>query len=457
MNQGNLSRRGFIQQSLAALAAAGLPVWYAREVVAAYEDKKESKKADANDRILMGAIGIGSPQSRGSYIMGQAAAKEGVQYVAVCDVDAGHRDKAVGQVKAALDKRKLKGDVASFEDYRELLANKDIVAVTIATPDHWHALTAIAALKAGKDVYCEKPLSLTVAEGRAIADVARKTGRVFQTGSMQRSEFNGRFRLACELVRNGRIGKVKTIEARVGNNPTSPELPKVDPPKGLNWNFWLGPTPEVDYVELTKDKHTFTRGHYEFRWWYEYSGGKITDWGAHHNDIAQWALDMDAGGPVAVEATGTKPSDSRNAYNTHPKFEITYTYADGVKLLCKSDGENGVHFAGDDGKWIFVSRGKIEASDKKLIDEPLPSGAKRLYASPGNDHMANFVECVRSRKAPICTAEIGHRSATVCHIGAIALRLGKKLKWDPEKERFDDDEANKMLSRAYRSPWKLEV
>jgi predicted dehydrogenase len=453
MHKGNLSRRGFLQHSVAALAAGGLPVWFARELVAA-EDKPKPRAVAANDRIIMGAIGIGSPQSRGRAIMGAAASKDGVQYVAVCDVDKRHRERAVDDVKKA---SKTKGDVAAFEDFRELLAKKDINAVTIATPDHWHALVAVAALKAGKDVYCEKPLSLTIADGRAIADVAKKTGRVFQTGSQQRSEMKGFFRLAAELVRNGRLGKIKKIETRIGSNPVSPELPKVEPPKELNWNFWLGPTPMVDYVELTKNKQVFTRCHYEFRWWYEYSGGKITDWGAHHNDIAQWGMNMDASGPVAVEATGTKPSESHNAYNTHPDFEIHYTYADGTPLVCMSKGENGIRFEGEDGKWIFASRGKIEASDKKLLDEPLPTGAVRLHAAPNGDHMLDFLTAIRSGGKTACPAEVGHRSATVCHLGSIALRLGKKLKWDPKQERFDDEEANKMIQRPYRAPWKLEV
>ena len=465
MHKGNLSRRGFMRGSLAALTAAGLPLWYAREVIA-LEARADDKKVADDALIKMGAIGIGSPASRGSHIMTLAAKEKGVQYIAVCDVDKRHRERAVEQVNKA---NKEKADVKAYEDFRELLDNKDVAAVTIATPDHWHALVAIAALKKGKDVYCEKPLSLTVVEGRAIAAVAKKTGRIFQVGSQQRSEFGGKFRLACELVRNGRIGKLKKIETRIGSNPTSPELPAVKPPEGLNWDFWLGPAPISDYHFLEKEtvekkdkeekksKKVYTNCHYEFRWWYAYSGGKITDWGAHHNDIAQWALDMDNSGPVAVEATGTKPSNQTNTYNCHPDFEIHYTYANGVPLVCTSKGENGVRFEGEDGKWIFVSRGKIEASDKKLLEEPLKDDAVRLYASPGNNHMLNFLQCVRSRKQTVCPPEVGHRSGTVCHIGAIALRLGKKLKWDPIKERFDDDEANKMLSREMRAPWKLEV
>jgi predicted dehydrogenase len=462
MHKGNLSRRGFLQRSLAGLTVgAGLPGWYAREVLASAE-QQTARPASANDRIIMGAIGIGSPQSRGSGIAGDAlrTGKGTVSYVAVCDVDGRHRQRAVEQMK-----RNSQTDVQAYRDFRELLDRKDINAVTIATPDHWHALVALDALRKGKDVYCEKPLTLTVAEGQALVKAARETGRVFQVGSQQRSD--NRFRLACELVRNGRIGKVKRVETRIGANPTSPPLPKVDPPKELDWDFWLGPTPKVDYVELVDGRRTLTRCHYEFRWWYDYSGGKMTDWGAHHNDIAQWGLGMDESGPVAVEAEGKAPAQEPNRYNCHPTFKVTYTYANGTQLVCSHgtlegapDAKeqrhgNGVLFVGEDGRWIFVSRGQLAASDKKLIEEPLPAGATRLYVS--QSHMGNFLDCVRSRKPTICTAEIGHRSVTVCHIGVIALRTGKKLRRDPVREQFDDAEANRWLSRPMRAPWKLEA
>ena len=453
MNEGNLSRRGFMQRSLGAMAVAGLPAWYAQESFAADQDNKsaEKKQNGANDRIVMGAIGIGSPQSRGRAIMHDATNQKGVVYVAACDVDSRHLDRAAEDIKKA--NKVAAPEIAKFKDFRELLANKDINAVTIATPDHWHALVAIAALKAGKDVYCEKPLTLTIAEGQAIVKVVQATGRVFQVGSQQRSD--ARFRLACELVRNGRIGKISRIETRIGSNPVSPVLPKVDPPKELDWNFWLGPTPMVDYVEMKQGNNILTRCHYEFRWWYDYSGGKITDWGAHHNDIAQWAMGTDNTGPIAVEATGTAPSTDPNSYNCHPDFEITYTYASGTKVVCMSKGENGIHFEGEDGKWIFVSRGTIRASDDKLIKEPLPKDATKLYVS--NNHMGNFMNCVRSREKPICNVEVGFRSVSVCHLGGIALRLGKKLKWDPEGQQFDDADANKMLSRPMRGEWKIET
>ncbi len=435
MERGNLSRRGFLRRSLAALAAAGLPAWYARETFAARqrETAARARRADANSRIVLGAIGCGG---QGTHIMNEARQDKNVQVVAVCDVDATHR-KTIA--------KKVGNDCKDFEDFRQLLDNGDINAVTVGTPDHWHTLIAIAAMKKGKDVYCEKPLTLTIAEGKALAKVAKETGRIFQVGSQQRSD--ARFRLACELVRNGRLGKVKTVETWIGSNPKGGPFKVSQPPPELNWDFWQGQTPNVDYVR--------ERCHYQFRWWYEYSGGKMTDWGAHHNDIAQWGLGMDGNGPVAIEAEGEKPSADPHSYNCHPTFKVTYTYANGTKLVCTSK-ENGVRFEGEDGKWIFVSRGEIKASDQKLLDEPLPPDAVRLYVS--NHHMGNFLEGVRTRKQTVCPAEVGHRSVSVCHLGVIALRSGKKLKWDPVQEVFvGDEEANKWLSRPMRAPWKLEA
>ncbi len=440
--RGTQSRRGFLRNSTAALAASGLPLWYARDVVASLDEPATKSEKP----IVMGAIGTGG---RGMAIMDEAQ-KRGAKLIAVCDVDANHRDKAVNLVKKGHPDRQ----VDEYSDFRELLDRKDIDAVTIATPDHWHALIAIEAMKRGKDIYCEKPLTLTVEEGQAMVKVAREKKPVFQTGSQQRSD--RRFRLACELVRNGRIGKIETVETRIGDNPEGGPFKVVSPPTGLDWDFWMGQTPEVEYVEK--------RCHNDFRWWYEYSGGKVTDWGAHHNDIAQWGLGMDGSGPIKVESTSDWPRHREpNSYNCPPHFNITYTYAenaskycDGTRVICTSGGENGIQFNGEGG-WIFVSRGKISASDKALIDEPLASDAVRLYKS--DDHMRNFLSCVQSRETPICPVEVGFRSVTVCHIGNISLRMaGRTLHWDPIRERFQGDAlANEMLSRKMRAPWKLEV
>jgi len=262
------------------------------------------------------------------------------------------------------------------------------------------------------------------------------------------------FRTACELVRSGRIGKVSRIEARINDNPQSESIPAVAPPAELDWNMWLGPTPETEYLYGMQKGGSKTNCHYDFRWWYMWSGGKMTDWGAHHIDIGQWALDKDFDGPVSVEGKGTPPNPAPRSYTCHKDFDVTYTYADGTVMVATSRGENGVHFKGENGKWLFVSRGKLSASDEKIIKEPLPKDALRLPVSGG--HMFNFLECVRSGEKPICNAEVGASSVIVCHIGAIALRLGKKVGWDPKSHKFDDADANALIAREYRSPWKLE-
>ena len=391
-----------------------MPLWYAREVLAEFQDREaaeKTKKTSPNDQIVMAAIGVGG---QGTGIMKAAKGKKGVKFVAVCDLDADHAQES---------RRGRRQRLPRVQRLPRALDKEHLDAVTIGTVDHWHALTSIAAMKAGCDVYCEKPLSLTIEEGKAMVKAARKYDRVFQTGSQQRSD--ARYRLACELVRNGRIGKVHTVEARIGDNPIGGPFKEVPVPEGLDWDFWKGPTPDVPYVK--------ERCHYEFRWWYDYSGGKLTDWGAHHNDIAQWGLGMDGSGPVSVTATGVEPSHKPNCYNCHPHFAVTYRYADGTRLITSSDGENGNRFIGDKG-WIFVSRERIEASDPKLIKEPLHGETVRLYVS--NDHMGNFIDGIQTRKLPICDVEIGYRSVTVCHLGAIALRTRIPLEWDPKSEKF---------------------
>ena len=477
MSKGNLSRRGFLARSLAGLTVgAGLPLWYANEILA--QGTATQPNPAPNDRLNFGVIGTGTnrfrqanlqPTSgeRGIAVMGEAMGQRGVQVVAVCDVDRLNAEFAANRVRNA---GRGGHECAVFTDFRQLLARTDIDTVIIAVPDHWHALIAIAAMKAGKNVYCEKPLTLTIDDGKAMVRVARETNKILQTGSQQRSE--SRFRLACELVRNHRIGRVRQITTLIGGNPTGGPFPVEAVPEGLNWDFWLGPTPPVDFVKR--------RCHYEYRWWYDYSGGKMTDWGAHHNDLAQWGLGMDESGPVSVHAGRcTAPSTRPNSYNCHPQFEVIYTYANGAngangtRLVCR-DGppqgwivrrndrpvDNGILFEGEDGKWIFVNREHIQASDPALLSEPLPQNAVRLTVS--NNHMANFLDAVRNRRQPICPVGVGHRSASVCHLGNIAIRLGRgqdrPLRWNPQTERFtDDDEANRMLSRPYRAPWRLEA
>jgi len=458
-----------VQSALGAFVAAGLPPWAAREAVAAQESAGAQPKGEP---IRLGHVGIGSPFSRGRDIFHEAARQSihKVQSRAVCDVDHNHLGRAVTEAQNAGFH-----EVTAYHDFRDLNDRRDLDAVFVATPDHWHALVAIDAMTKGKDVYCEKPLTLTIEEALAMKRIAEATGRIVATGNQQRSD--PRFRLACELIRNGRIGKVQSIEARIGANPTSDELPKKPIPTGFDYNFWLGPCPEADFVEDGKK----TRCHYEFRWWYEYSGGKMTDWGAHHLDIAQWALGKDGTAPTRVEVLrSVAPLEGPNRYNTHPEFHVQFTYPEGTRLiamhgggtgphkLCDKDGnlpknrkgdewevgpdENGVLFHGDEGK-LFVSRSVLLASDPKILAEPLSGSAMRLEVSPG--HMVNFLNCVRDRKQPICHVGIGVSSVIVCHLGTIALRLNKALSWDPVRNRFDDEAANAMLSRPMRAPWKL--
>ncbi len=359
--------------------------------------------------------------------------------VAVCDVDSKHLAAAASAVE-----KKSGRKPAQFTDYRRLLENADIDAVIIGAPDHWHALITTHACQANKDVYCEKPLTLTIHEGRVMTQVARATRRVVQTGSQQRSD--DKFRLGCELVRNGRIGRIKSVRVGLTHvNFSAPVVPDGEPPAELNYDLWLGPAPWRPYNK--------NRVHYNFRFFWDYSGGQMTNWGAHHLDIAQWGLGMDASGPLEIEATAK--FDPQKRFEVPVESDITYRYAEGITLLCTQgpDRKTGTTFEGDKG-WVHVNRGNIEASDEDIIMTPLPADAQRLYVS--KDHMDNWFDCIKTRKLPICDVEIGHRSATVCHLGSLAMRLGRKLTWDPVKEEFPGDaKANAMRHYSYRKPWEL--
>jgi len=418
----NVNRRDFLKGSaVAAGAAIAWPTLVPSSVFG----------ADApSNRIAIGCIGTGG---QGSGNMRGFHAKSDCEVVAVCDVDAGHRESA--RERVVLDPK------SCYNDFRELLARDDIDAVSIATPDHWHVPTSIAAVRAGKDVYCEKPLTLTIAEGRTLVNEVKRYGRVFQTGSQQRS--GSEFRKACELVVNGRIGKLHTMRVGIsGNNRKCEPTWTPEPvPEGLDYDMWLGPAPWEPY-------HT-QRCHYQFRFILEYSGGQMTNWGAHHLYIAQWGNQSDDTGPVEIRGKGEFPKTG--LFTTALNAEIEYTYASGVKMFLKRGG--GTRFEGTGGS-IYVNRGKLQAEPESLLTSVIGPDEIHLYQS--NDHKQNFLDCIRSRKDPICNAEVGHRSSAVCHLGNIAMLLDRPLKWDPRAEQFiGDDEANRMTWRPRRAPWNL--
>ncbi|MFN3652971.1 MAG: Gfo/Idh/MocA family protein [Armatimonadota bacterium] len=421
------SRRRFLKGSAAAAGAAGIGF---PTIVPARALGAEPGVPAASERILIGHIGVGG-QGRGNM---RPHLKN---TVAVCDVDRAHLAQAKAQVEAAGN------PCEAYSDFRKLLENKDVDAVVITTPDHWHALPTLLACEAGKDVYVEKPLSLTIDEGKAMIRAARRHRRIVQTGSQQRSD--AKFRQACELVRSGRLGKIHTVRVGLpGVNFTGPAVMDGTPPEQLDYDFWLGPAPLRPYNEK--------RVHYLFRFFWDYSGGQLTNWGAHHLDIAQWGLGMDESGPVSCE--GTAKFHAESWYEVPEQFGLTFQYANGVTMLCGQQYRGGTQFEGEHG-WIWVDRGKIEASAPELLTDPLPGSATRLYAS--DNHHQNWLDCIKSRKSPICDVEIGHRSATVCHLGNLALRSGRKVRWDPKKQKVvGDPEQQRMTRYAYRSPWKLE-
>lgn len=430
-----ISRRDFLGRSGKAAAGLGIGLVTGELVGAESATAQSTKSVPASEKMVVGVIGCGG---MGTADMKQFISNPDVEIAAVCDVYEERLKQAV---------ERTDGKAEPYTDFRKLLERKDIDAVIVAPPDHWHALPTIYACEAGKDVYVEKPLAHTVKEGRAMVRAARRNKRVIQVGTQQRS--GAHFRRAVNIVKSGKIGKV--VLARCWNvwnscpdgigNP-----PDCDPPEGLDWDMWLGPAHFTEYVPQ--------RTHGSFRWWLEYSGGMMTDWGAHHNDIVQWGLGTERSGPVKIEAQGKAADPGHNCYNTFPEYRVTHTYADGRKLIATNEGENGAHFEGEEG-WVFVSRGTIKASDQRLLDDPLPSNATRLYES--NDHTGDFLDCMRSRKQPICDAEIGHRSVSICHLGNISLRLsGRRLNWNPKTERFiGDEEANLFVSRPMRRPWRI--
>jgi len=407
--------------------------------------------ADApSNRITFGFIGVGR---MGTGDMREILGLKQAQIVAVCDVDSNRVSSAQKGVETHYARGSSGGTFKgcrTYGDYRDLVSQTDIDAVSIATPDHWHVLPAIAAAKAGKDIFLQKPLSLTIREGRVLSDTVARYGRVFQVGSQQRSD--ARWRHACELVRNGRIGKLHTVKVGFGTDPsTGPEQP-MPVPEALDYDFWLGPAPWAAYTE----KRVHPRKGYGRPGWLriaDYGAGMITGWGAHHNDIAQWGMGTEETGPVQIEGRGEYPKDG--LWDVHGDFSIEYTYANGVKVICADNKKNkqGVLFEGSEG-WVSVMRGEIDTQPKSLLTSTIGPDELHLYKS--DRHKGNFIECIKSRAKTVAPVEIAHRSCTVCLLGEIAMRLGRKLKWDPGAEKFaNDDEANRMLWRPMRSPWRL--
>lgn len=394
-----------------------------------------------NDRLNVGFIGVGT-QGRGhvNRLVGQGD----VQVVAISDVVV-ERTNAAKEIveKKYADAAKsgaYKG-CAGLSDFRELLARKDIDAVVIATPDHWHALCCVAAAEAKKDIYCEKPLTHTIAQGQKIIAAVRANKIVFQTGSQQRTEFGGRFRQAVEYVMNGRLGKLDsiTVNVGVGGPPIPCDLPDETAPEGTDWNLWLGPAPQRGYNEILCPKGVH-RGFPAWRKYKEYAGGALADMGAHHFDIAIWAIDPDNKGPALIEPPGGKDETG-----------LKFTYANGARMI--HGGKDGCTFTGSLGT-IYVNRPVIESTPESILKEPLTDKDARVY--PANNHFGNWLECIKSRKDPICTAEIGARSAAICHLAAIGYELRRPLKWDGAANRFlGDDDANKLLDYTMRGPWKL--
>ena len=418
-----------------------------------------------NDRPVFATIGL---RNQGWAITSKSF--KFANFAALADVDSKVLEDNVGKVQKA---QGHKPD--AYKDYRKILDRKDIDAVMIATPDHWHTKIAVEAMLAGKDVYCEKPLTLTIDEGKLIERIVKQTGRVFQVGTMQRTEFNNQFLMAVALVQHGRIGKVKKVTCGIDAREASPMIPETAVPEGLDYDFWLGPAPSVAYRALPELRQgygggvpLYSNGHYSFRNWHEYSGGKLTDWGAHHVDIACWAIGANQTGPSKVTPVNFKlPVEYKDGnptvsdrYNAATNFEIHAAMPNDVLMVITSEGDNGILFEGTEGRF-FVNRGKITGKPvEELKDKPLPEGAiEAIYGGKvSENHTENFTAAMKSRKQPISDVWTHNRMLEICHLSNIAMRFGRALTWDPEKRQIvGDDQANAMLSRPSRKGYETQV
>lgn len=455
MTANATTRRRFLQGAGVAAGVAVAPLYIPSTVFG------------ANERIVTAHIGTGE---RGRSDMG-GFLQQGATVAAICDVDSTHLSLAQSDIQESVQRqsgRRNAGKVDQYKDFRRILDRKDIDAVVVVTPDHWHSIPMILACESGKDVYCEKPLSLTVDEGRKMVQAARRNKRVVQTGTQQRSSEN--FRIACELVLNGYLGSIKEIQIgipqvkfRFFNLKGEPRfdagqrVPNSNPPPHFDHDFWVGPSEYRPY--------NLNENHYNFRYFLNYASGQITNWGAHNIDIAQWAMDADNSGPVSVIAESVEYEGRKTGlYDVSSTCRVTMEYANGVKLKIgqwregdrSREYENGSNrFIGTKGE-LLVNRGKLEATPRGLLKTKLKSSDRRLYKS--DNHIGNFLDCIRTRKKPISDVEIGHRSATVCNVATIAMKLGpgRQLAWDPVAEEFPGDaDANALLSRPLRKPWDL--
>lgn len=429
---GLLSRRSFLQKTTAtAFCATVAPQIIPSSVLGM------GGKTSPNNRITVGFIGTGDHGV--NWNLGPYLRHKDAQVIAACDVDSNRLFRA----QETINERYGNEDCFTTKDFREILARKDIDAVMISTPDHWHTLISILAVQAGKDVQCEKP-TLTIDEGKVLIAAVRKHKKVFQTSTEDRSL--PEYHRMAELVRNGRIGKLQRIEVILPQRPDKQaDATPMPVPKELDYDMWLGPAPFAPY---TRD-----RVHYNFRWIQDYSGGVLADWGAHLFDTAQWANDTERSGPVEVEGTGAYWTGG--LYNAIKDYDITYRYANGVVMTCKP-GTPSIKFIGADG-WVGNTgwRAPLQASAKAILDSPIGPNEVHLYTNPKGEH-DDFLKCVRSRKDPYFPVDIGHRVSTVSHLGDIAIKLGRKLKWNPKREQFvDDAAANRLRDRPRRDPWQL--
>lgn len=439
LTQSATNRRGFIKHSAAAAIGCLAVPYFVPATSLGY-----GRTAPSN-RIAMGSIGCGG---KGRHNTGEFLKFDFVQWIAVCDVDS----ENAKQDKQQVDQHHGNQACQVYSDFRELVARDDIDAIHVSTPDHWHALATIAALEKGKDVYCEKPLANSVAESIAIRDVAKRTGKIVQTGSHERS--NLKARIACDLARTGRLGKISRVEV---NMPCVDEwhhkqviewrgVPEpTAPPPQLNWDFWLGHTPSVGYHER--------RCHFWWRFITHFGGGEMTDRGAHIIDLAQLALGQDDSGPVRFEATGKRNEGS--LYDAFMDYQFVNTYANGVQLIGRNQSPRGLRIVGDQGEiFVHIHGAELEANPKSLLESLPKQEELTIGFSPG--HHQNFLDSVRSRQQPIAHAEIGCRTATICHLNNLAMKLGRPIQWDPQTESVvKDDEAASMLKPVMRAPWKI--